>query len=151
MSIFTKPLETRELDVAELESGWSFGVEVTESYQFLCGSIDIKVEEGTRSNYASIPQPGDVPWYLWILFFWALLPVFIKLNWLKPNDPRWSQAAVMHDDLYEEGRIPKVVADALFFDACITEGTPRKLAWLFFIVLLVAGGGAWERARDRDD
>lgn len=125
---FTLPLYNVTLEKEELPPGTEVGIRLTRGFKYRLGKHKFNVEKHTVSNFASFPR-------------------IIRMLGFRPNDPRWDQASVFHDDLYAENALPRLVCDALFYCACRAQGTPRWIAALFFVGLVIGGGPAYRRCK----
>ncbi len=54
-----------------------------------------------------------------------------------------SEAAVMHDYLYQKKSVPRIIADSLFMVALFTSGVNRFLVYVMFFAVRVFGRCAW--------
>jgi len=81
---------------------------------------NINVPEGFRTDLASVPR-----------VFWILIPPF----------GRYSQATVIHDYLYSEGKLSKTLADKIFYKLMIRYGTYKWKAKIMYLAVCVFGKG----------
>ncbi len=103
------------------------------------GSVTVVVPAGFLTDWASIPR--------------VLRTIF------EPRDPRWSAAAAVHDRCYEQGKVSRMVADCLLYEAMSAEqptGKPPVCAPIrrvFFHGVWLAGARSYrtgaERQRER--
>lgn len=78
----------------------------------------ILVPAGFRSDFATIPR-----------FLWSIIP----------PDGTYTAAAVLHDFLYSENRIPRWVADSIFCEAMKQSGTPWVARWPIWMAVRIFG------------
>lgn len=87
---------------------------------------DVRVPCGYETDLASIPR-----------ILWTLLPPF----------GRYSQAAVIHDYLYEtkgiDGKYTRYEADKLFYKLMLKYGTYKWKAVIMFLAVRAFGGRWW--------
>ena len=101
MSSFTKPLIVEKLDNGLWKVARAFEYHVGEE-----GSNDIiSVPEGFQTDFASVPR-----------IFWVILP----------PDGKYTQAAVVHDFIYNKQIRSRKEADRIFLEAMQVLGVP---AW----------------------
>ncbi len=95
--------------------------------------------EGMITDFASVPK-----------LLWNIFPP-------AGDGPRaeYGKAAVIHDYLYQTGKIDGVpiarrYADSIFFSANISLGVPRWLATTLDWGLMIGGQAAWDNYRRKD-
>ena len=81
---------------------------------------DIAVPKNTRTDLASVPR-----------IFWMLIPPF----------GRYSQAAVIHDYLYSEGKLDKILADKIFHELMLKYGVYKWKARIMYLAVCAFGKG----------
>ncbi len=82
----------------------------------------IKVPKGFETDFASVPQ-----------FLWSWLPFWGK----------YGKAAVLHDYLYQTHETERSIADAIFYEAMLVGGTPKRRAKLMYWGVRLFGWLAW--------
>lgn len=87
----------------------------------------LRVPAGFVTDFASIPRP---------------------LKWLFPDSINYGRAALVHDQLYADGHVGKVIADALLKGLIedLKEGGP-VVAELVFLGVHLFGFVAWRQHR----
>lgn len=96
--------------------------EVVENYTLLGRTVPA----GFRCDMASVPR-----------WAWPVIP---------PTGLHGG-AAVLHDFLYSTGLVPKVEADAYFFEAMRSLGVPRWRRVVMYLAVVIGGGEAWAAHR----
>ena len=125
MSSFTDPLIVKKLKDSLWETASEFeyhvGVEGSEN--------KIKVPVGFTTDFASIPR------LFWIIY---------------PPDGQYTQAAVLHDYLYNIQDRPRATADAIFLEAMQVLGVPFLRRKIIYRAVRLFGWIPWNnRARKK--
>ena len=88
------------------------------------------MKSGTISDGASIPR-----------FAWMLSTT--------PYHPRVIRAAFWHDRFYELQDVSKKVADKIFYELLIEDGTEKQVAKNMYDSVKDFGGPAWRRCKKK--
>ncbi len=98
-------------------------------YISLSGRI-FEVPAGFITDLASVPR---------------FLPGLVQALFRGPLQT--ASAAILHDWLYEQGRVPRSEADALFWEALRAEGERPVGAWVMWAGVRLGGWFRWRQAR----
>lgn len=90
------------------------------------GELTIKIKAGFVFDGASIPR-----------LFWPITG--------HPMDPRRLVASLVHDWLFSNHLLPRLFADALYYQLCVDYGLPSWRAAIEFWALRRYGEDAWNR------
>lgn len=127
----TTPRFLTEMRVAD-DGGFPFRLIAPLVYQSpLVGTIRVPV--GFKTDLASIPR-----------VLWNVLPPV----------GRYDAAAVVHDDLYQTGRVyrqpvTRRLADAVLYEAMTACGVSPLTRWVIWSGVRLGGGLVWKRYRSR--
>ncbi len=120
MSSFTSPLI-----VSPLKDGRRWQLRKSFTYHF--GSqhsrFIIRVPKGFITDFASVPR-----------FLWGWIPYWGK----------WGKASVIHDYLYQTHQVERSIADAIFYEAMLVEGTKKWKARLMYRAVRLFGFLSWK-------
>ncbi len=121
MSSFTSPLI-----VTPMKDGRNW--KLVKSFNYHFGSqhsrFIIKVPKEFITDFASVPR-----------FLWGWIPYWGK----------WGKASVIHDYLYHTHQVERSIADAIFYEAMLVEGTNSKVARLMYYAVRLGGWLAWHK------
>lgn len=118
MSSFTDPLIVKKLKSGFWETAGEFEYHVGEE-----GSDNkIKVPAGFLTDFASVPR-----------IFWMIYP----------PDGQYTQAAVLHDYLYNIQDRPRATADAIFLEAMKVLGVPLLRRRIIYRAVRIFGWIPW--------
>lgn len=84
------------------------------------------VPRGFVTDFASVPRG-----------LWNIFPPF----------GRYSKAAVLHDWLYQTGKVARGEADRIFLECMKELGVPAWKRWAMYLGLRVGGWAAWNSYR----
>ena len=73
---------------------------------------------------------------------WASFPTLL-CAFLRPDDPRWIEGALLHDDAYARHHLSRRQADALFSEAMDGRGAPGWLRWIIWAGVRLGGWWAY--------
>jgi len=90
------------------------------------GGRVFEVPAGFETDFASVPR-----------FFWRVLPPWDK----------YSPAAVVHDHLYQTGKVPRVEADKTFLELMEALGVSWWKRRVMYYAVRAFGWIAWNRHR----
>jgi hypothetical protein len=115
---------TDKLNVTEVGNGiWM----VERPFRYYVGSENssdfIDVLEGTITDFASVPR-----------IFWIIFPPFGE----------YTQAAVLHDYLYQTHLRPKKESDKIFLEAMGVLNVPSWKKYIMYEAVNLFGGHAWK-------
>ncbi len=86
--------------------------------------VTVPIRQGTTLDLASIPR-----------FLWAI-------PGLSPTDAN-KRAALLHDVLYQEQQVDRVIADALFVSVLKADGVNFFVRWGMYLAVRIFGERAW--------
>ena len=95
--------------------------------------VTVEIEQGFTCDLASIPR-----------FLWAV-------PGLSPTDTN-KRAALLHDVLYRQQKVDRVIADALFVSVLKADGVSWPVRWAMYLAVRIFGERAWahnQRQRER--
>jgi hypothetical protein len=118
MSSFTNPLVIEELR----PEMW----QISEDFEFHVGYKNSRVRVHVAKG--EVTDLGSVPWYL---------------RWAVKKRGKWDQANAMHDQLYAEKAVPRIVSDILWLQAMEVLGEPRFSRWVAFLGVRCFGWYRW--------
>lgn len=95
-------------------------------YENSWGGLDI--EAGTQTDLASVPR----------ILWW--------FPGLSPTDTT-ARMALVHDELYRRGNLPRALADMLFRTGLIADGVPPWRVLVMYYGVRIFGGRAWRAHR----
>jgi hypothetical protein len=109
-----------DVDVKLLPSGfWR----LDHSIMYVSGRGGIRVPHGFVTDFASVPK------LLWFIF--------------PPTDPRYAEAAVLHDRLYEHHIMSRKDADGVLFEAARATGCTLWRAWCLWLGVRLGGHSSY--------
>lgn len=119
--------------IGELHNGWLPDSDkhavVDQEFAYITkNGLKLIVEKGTITDGASIP--------------WFFRFVFHIAPWGKHR-----RAAVLHDDMYQEGVFTRKQADEVFYEAMLVSGVSKWRAGLMFAGVRIGGSWAWYKHR----
>ena len=94
------------------------------------GHREYRVPAGFTTDLASVPT-------------W--LPLFLR--YLFRDQLRTAWAAILHDWLYTEQKLPRATCDALFYEALIASGETGVGAWAMWLGVRAGGWRSWRQVR----
>lgn len=119
MDRFTAPLTVTK--VADM-------IWMTENpFEFLTDNDCIIVRECFHTDFASIPR-----------IFWSILP----------PDGQYTQAAVMHDYLYQNALRDRAYCDLLFLRGMVVLGIPKWKRQIMYLFVRLFGSSAYGRVKN---
>lgn len=117
-----------ELELTPLPDGKNWDVDEDFSYKDDAGEI-INVPKGRVTDLASTPR-----------ILWNVYPPF----------GRYVRSAVIHDELYTDGRFSKEKSDLIFYEAMKADNVSPTTAWILYHAVKWFGSSAWLRHRKED-
>ncbi len=121
MSSFTTELKLKPLSD---DIRW----ELLEEFEYYLGEegggMSIKVPRGFVTDLCSAPS-----------CLWSILPPW----------GRYGKAAVLHDFLYRDQKLNRIICDAIFFEAMTVLEVKPWRKWFLYISVRVVGGPSYER------
>lgn len=93
-------------------------------HSFFDGTVHLVVEDGFRSDLASVP--------LW-------------LAWLCPPNENHQRAALFHDAAYQKRQCSRFTADSAFRTIMAHDNVPRWRRLLMYYAVRLFGGYAWKQ------
>jgi len=124
-----KPYFVHELEVRQDRNDGDFWY-LTHPFTYRTGTGErITVPRGTRTDFASIPRP-----------LWSLVGSPVG---------HYTQAAVLHDALYQTGATTRRRADALLYEAMGCLDVRPTQRWAIWAGVRIGGWLAWWRHRNR--
>jgi hypothetical protein len=94
------------------------------------GGQTIEVPQGFETDFASVPR-----------FFWRIVPPW----------GRYSPAAVVHDYLYQSGKLARAEADWVFLTLMQRLGVPAWKRNVMYEAVRLFGGSAWNTCREKEE
>jgi len=88
------------------------------------GGKKLYIPAGSTTDFASIPR-----------FLWNIFP---------PYDKGYLIPSIVHDFFYRTGHGTRKRADKIFYRLMLKYGTPKWKALLFYLVVRIFGGKAWQ-------
>ena len=120
MSSFTKPLTVTKVK----NRIWRVEREFTYHIGSENGSESVTVKEGFETDFASVPR-----------IFWRILP----------PDGQYTQAAVLHDFLYNQQLFPRKKCDGVFLEAMEVLEVPKWKRLMIYRAVRIFGWMYWSK------